>query len=68
MNKRVTFVLPGHGKNPIGGYKVAYEYANHLQARGHEVTVIHPTRLYETRGIYANLAKYCRYLDRRIQL
>lgn len=66
MNKRITFVLPGHGKNPIGGYKVAYEYANHLSARGHEVNIIHPTRLYETEGLYANITKYGRYLERKL--
>lgn len=30
---------------PAGGFKVVYEYANHLQARGHRVTVVHPRSL-----------------------
>ncbi|MGC1784327.1 MAG: glycosyltransferase family 4 protein [Acidobacteriaceae bacterium] len=38
---RVVFVLPCSGKDPIGGLKVVYEYANHLSRRGHEVTLIH---------------------------
>jgi glycosyltransferase involved in cell wall biosynthesis len=42
---RITFVLPGNGHNPIGGFKVVYEYANHLARRGHEVTIIHPALL-----------------------
>lgn len=29
---------------PIGGVKVVYEYANHLQARGHAVEIVHPQR------------------------
>lgn len=38
---RVVFVLPCSGKDPIGGLKVVYEYANHLSCRGHEVSVVH---------------------------
>lgn len=29
------------GTHPIGGYKVAYEFANYLSARGHRVRLIH---------------------------
>lgn len=39
---RVAFLLPGLSVNPAGGYKVVYEYANRLVARGHEVAVVHP--------------------------
>ncbi len=38
---RITFVLPGYGWKPRGGYRVVYEYANRLVSRGHEVTVAH---------------------------
>lgn len=38
---RIHFVLPTHGANPVGGYKVVYEYANGLQRMGHAVTVSH---------------------------
>jgi glycosyltransferase involved in cell wall biosynthesis len=38
---KVTFVLPGYARKPIGGIRVVYNYANHLVARGHEVTVAH---------------------------
>ncbi len=47
MNNRslsITFVLPGPGRIPIGGYKVVYEYANHLSRKGHQITVVHPAR------------------------
>lgn len=37
---RVTFVLPGFALRPVGGYKVVYQYADHLAARGHHVTVL----------------------------
>jgi glycosyltransferase involved in cell wall biosynthesis len=42
---RVVFLLPGSGYSPVGGYKVVYEYANWLAARGAEVSLIHPARL-----------------------
>ncbi len=37
---RLTIVLPGYARSPIGGFRVHYEYANHLAARGHIVTVV----------------------------
>jgi len=37
---RVTFVLPGYPKHPVGGYKVAYEYANALVEAGHHVSIL----------------------------
>jgi L-malate glycosyltransferase len=41
---RVTIVLPNAVSSPVGGYKVHYEYARQLDARGHRVTVLHPYR------------------------
>jgi glycosyltransferase involved in cell wall biosynthesis len=41
MRQKITFVLPESGQHPIGGFKVVYEYANGLAARGHMVTVVH---------------------------
>lgn len=42
---RITFVLPALSRVPIGGYRVVYEYANQLFARGHNVTVVHARRV-----------------------
>jgi L-malate glycosyltransferase len=42
---RVTFVLPCLPWGPIGGFRTAYEYANHLVAAGHDVTVLHPREM-----------------------
>lgn len=39
---RVAFVLPRVSQAPVGGFKVVYEYANLLTARGHDVAVLHP--------------------------
>lgn len=35
-------MLPGRPPWPVGGFKIVYEYANQLVARGHEVTLVHP--------------------------
>jgi glycosyltransferase involved in cell wall biosynthesis len=42
---KITFVLPGYPRKPVGGCRVVYEYANHLSTRGHEMTVAHATKL-----------------------
>lgn len=42
---RVGFVLPGFFTEPIGGYRVVYEYADQLAARGHAVTIVFPRHL-----------------------
>lgn len=47
---RIVFVLPGRSAAPVGGYKVVYEYANRLVARGHEVAVVHPWGIRPPRG------------------
>jgi len=39
---RINILLPFYAKYPVGGFKVQYEYANRLAARGHLVTVLHP--------------------------
>ena len=41
---KITFLMPGYRSKPVGGYAVAYEYANQLVARGHEVTIVHARR------------------------
>lgn len=38
---RITFLLPGYPWKPIGGFRVVYEYANHLVRRRHQVTIVH---------------------------
>jgi L-malate glycosyltransferase len=42
---KINFLLPCYAWGPSGGFKVVYEYANRLVARGHHVNVIHPRRL-----------------------
>jgi glycosyltransferase involved in cell wall biosynthesis len=42
---KINFILPFYSARPIGGLRVAYEYANELTRRGHEVSVVHPRRM-----------------------
>lgn len=62
---KITFVLPFDGRRPVGGVKVAYEYANHLVSMGHEVTLVHPAGLYLGSGKndrwYRNIIKFVIY-------
>lgn len=39
-NMELTFVLPGYSRNPIGGYKIVFEYANRFAALGHKVNIV----------------------------
>jgi glycosyltransferase involved in cell wall biosynthesis len=60
---KITFVLPGYPWRPIGAFRVVYEYANQLVARGHDVTLVHARRVkYEEefwapRGLYRRLRR-----------
>lgn len=42
---RITFLLPGWARKPVGGYRVVYQHADGLARRGHQVTLVHPRRL-----------------------
>jgi glycosyltransferase involved in cell wall biosynthesis len=39
---QITFVLPSYVPSPIGGYRIVYQYANYLAARGHALSVLFP--------------------------
>jgi glycosyltransferase involved in cell wall biosynthesis len=45
---RITFVLPGWAKSPVGGFKIVYEYANRLSARDYQVCIVHPLSISDT--------------------
>jgi glycosyltransferase involved in cell wall biosynthesis len=63
-NMNITFILPGPGKHPVGGYKVVYEYANHLADRGHIVTIVHPAMLEIDTQWRDRPKKWVRYIQR----
>jgi len=55
---KITFVLPMYLNRPAGGFKVVYEYASHLQTRGHQVTVVHPRSHDPRPGVEQKLKGY----------
>ncbi|MGH9845240.1 MAG: hypothetical protein ACREEM_41515, partial [Blastocatellia bacterium] len=46
----ITFVQPMFLDGPSGGFRVVYEYANQLQQRGSQVTVVHPRNITRQQG------------------
>lgn len=36
----ISLILPGYASRAVGGYKVVYEYANHLVRQGHTVNIV----------------------------
>ena len=63
---RVTFVLPGAGSVPVGGFKVVYEYANRLSERGHTVAVVHTAQPDREASTGEQLKKGVRFLQRNL--
>lgn len=43
---KITFILPKLTRNPTGGGKIVYQYANALASAGHSVEVLHPETLF----------------------
>jgi glycosyltransferase involved in cell wall biosynthesis len=66
MSYFVDILLPGSGHAPLGGQKIAYEYANGLAARGHQVTLVHPAILYRDAPFSQITKKFVRYLQRKV--
>lgn len=63
---RVTFVLPGSGHLPVGGFKVVYEYANRLAVRGHTATVVHAAQFDREASAVVRLKTGVRFVQRRL--
>lgn len=66
MRRRISFLLPVPHRAPVGGFKVVYEYANHLARRGHAVTVVHPALDRYDATLFRRAKRYVRYLQKRI--
>ncbi len=64
--KTVVWLLPGVDRNPVGGYKVVYEYANRFAADGYEVFIVYPhiLRLGGHKNAFLNFLRRCKNLLR----
>lgn len=54
---RITYCLPLILKNPAGGYKIVFEYANRLVERGYDVTIVFLTDENYTNTTKSNIIK-----------
>lgn len=63
---KITFVLPGSGHNPVGGFKIIYQYANELVKKGFYVNIVHPALLYKDTPLIERPKKLLRYLQRKL--
>ncbi|MHA5207617.1 hypothetical protein R5R49_08715 [Oenococcus oeni] len=66
--KKIAFVLPPFSRNPIGGYKTVFQYANELVKRGYRVGLYYlsPLFLVGVEGVktYRAVAKHLLQYDR----
>jgi len=68
MKKKATFILPGYGTFPIGGFRVIYEYATRLSQRGWCIYVVHPMFLPidKVLPLRVKILNFCRLMKHRI--
>ncbi len=66
MPVRIAFLLPNFTHVPIGGFKIIYQYANRLQERGHQVSVVQAPLVRRDRGAKNQLRAWTTYLKRGI--
>lgn len=60
---RIVFLLPDRGNVPVGGYKVAYEYANRFAGEGYPVHIVYPAwTLNEKLSAFRVLKRFAKYL------
>lgn len=38
---KITFILPGFSRFPVGGFQMVYEYANYLARKKYDVEIVH---------------------------
>ena len=55
---KIIFVLPGRGIYPVGGFRIVYEYANHLSTLGMNVTLAHIACLYKSHSVIKGVLRY----------
>lgn len=59
---RISFILPGLIRIPVGGIKVIHEYANRLSQRGHKINLLYPIEL-STNYLYRFKKRLIRLYD-----
>lgn len=67
VQRHIHIFLPGAARRPVGGYKVAYEYANEFARLGELVTIWHTTAFFAETSRHPLLTRV-RAVARRAQL
>lgn len=62
----ITFILPGPGNVPVGGFKIVYEYANRLAERGHAIVIVHQALRRLDRSFLHRSWRRLRYWERLV--
>lgn len=62
---KINFLLTDFPENPIGGFKVVYQYSNYLVSKGNEVNIIH-TNTWSLETRYKGLFGMIKLMIRRI--
>ena len=58
--KSIAFILPGVGINPVGGFKIIYEYANRLEKLGYKATIFYTVNMND-KSIIKNIYRFFMY-------
>lgn len=69
MNKSISIILPHVPKNPSGGFKVMYEYANRLNNDGYQISIFYPILTRDNNNLVNTLKglyKYLYYIIKKI--
>lgn len=64
---KVVFIFPAKAHKPVGGYKIALEYANRLVQDGYEVQLLYPIHIGGKRSVlkkFYDLLRYVRFHNR----
>lgn len=64
--KKIAILLPGIPTQPIGGYKVVYEYANRLVKDGYVVDIYYPSFMQTYAPWYITILRICKAILRYV--
>jgi glycosyltransferase involved in cell wall biosynthesis len=59
---KVAFIMPGHGKIPVGGFRIIFIYANMLANHGYDVCLFFSARVKSDKRLIKRLYRLCGYI------
>lgn len=58
IRSKITFIVPGRGTKPVGGFRMIYEYANKLTMLDFDVCIVHVACLLKSHFFVAGLGRF----------